>query len=305
MKKLVLLLTVLVVCFQSFGQEMTTYQFAEKDGQKLYLDFYAPAHADTGTICVVYIFGGGFMSGERNDESGVSYCKHLAERGYQVAAIDYRLGMKGVKNVGITNYAPVDHAISIATEDAISALAYLSQNAKKLNVNTGRFVLVGSSAGAVTALETDYALCNGLLNASILSADFRLAGVVSYSGAIFSKDGKVKYRNHAPAPTLFFHGTADKIVTYNQLKLFKVGFFGANKLVKRFEKYDYPYYIRRYVDYGHSVACMFDNTIDELDWFCKTFIRNGGQMQIDEVYVNMNDAPKPSFDKMDVKDLYK
>lgn len=306
MKRNCLLLLLLFSLTSVFAQrQMRTYQYAEKDGNPLYMDVYMPENVTDSTVTIVYVFGGGFVSGERNSSSSAEYCIELANCGYIAVAIDYRLGLKGEKNLGIFNHKPVEKAVHFAAEDAISALSYLVTNANDLNVNPEKIVMVGSSAGAVTVLQTDYALCNGFLNADILPDDFRLAGVVSYAGAIYSTEGKVKYRNHAPSPTMLFHGTADKLVTYKQLRLFSTGFFGSSKIASRFEKFGYPYYFRRYEDYGHSVAAMFLPTIDDLNWFVEHFVVNREQLQVEEDYRNMKRTSDFSFDRVTPNDFYK
>lgn len=305
MKKITALFCAMLVCMGAFSQRMQTCQFAEKDGTPLYMDVYTPVEVTDSTVTVVYIFGGGFLSGQRNDEMACAYCSRLAADGFLVVAIDYRLGLVGEKNIGLFNHKPLEKAIQMATEDAVSALDYLARHADELKVNPEWIVLVGSSAGAVTALETDYAICNGLYNAAILPQGFRLAGVASYAGAVLSHEGKVRYRYHAPAPTMLFHGMSDKLVTYKQLRLFKLGFYGSSKLATRFEKNDYPYYFRRYKDYGHSVAAMFDSTVDELEWFVRNYVMEARQWQVDETFTNMDKAQLPAIDGFSPSDLYK
>ena len=68
MKKLTLLLFLLLVGLGSFAQTMQTYQYAERDTLQLYLDFYTPEVVHDSTICVVYVFGGGFIGGHRDGE---------------------------------------------------------------------------------------------------------------------------------------------------------------------------------------------------------------------------------------------
>lgn len=305
MKRITLLLAILLAGMMAFAQDMKTFQYAERDTLQLYLDFYTPEQAHDSTICVVYVFGGGFIGGHRDGEFEKAYFKQLVDEGFQVAAIDYRLGLKGAKNLSIFNSDPLKDAVNMAAEDAISAIAYLLDHAKELKVNKDYIVMVGSSAGAITSLQVDYALCNGFLNYSILPDDFRLAGVVSYAGAIFSKEGKVKYRNHAPAPTMFFHGTSDKLVPYKQLKLFKTGFFGTDALVKRFKKFDYPYFARRFDGYGHSVAAGGPFTVDDLVWFCRHYVLNKERIQVDGTYHNLDPKTMPAYDMFTPGDLYK
>lgn len=305
MKKLTLVLALLLAGLTAFAQDVKTYQYVQRDTLQLKLDFYTPAKVTDSTICVVYVFGGGFIGGNRDGEFEKAYFKQLVDEGFQVAAIDYRLGLKGVKNLSITNSKPLENAIHMATEDAISAIAYLLEHSKELKVNKDYIVMVGSSAGAITSLQTDYALCNGYLNSNILPADFRLAGVVSYAGAIYSHEGKVKYRNHEPAPTMFYHGTADKLVPYKQIKFFRIGFFGTDALVKRFEKFGYPYYARRFEGYGHSVAAGGPVTVDDLVWFCRHYVLKKEHLQVDGLYRNLDPRSMPAFDMYTPGDLYK
>ena len=307
MKKLTsfLLLLLLVATQCAFAQNMKTYQYAERDTLKLNMDFYTPAQVHDSTICVVYVFGGGFIGGHRDGEFEKGYFRQLVDEGFQVAAIDYRLGLKGVKNLSIFNSDPLKDAINMAAEDAITAIAYLLEHTKELKVNKDYIVMVGSSAGAITSLQVDYALCNGFLNYNILPADFRLAGVVSYAGAIFSKEGKVKYRNHTPAPTMLYHGTSDRLVPYTKVSFGKTGFFGTDALVDRFEKYDYPYFARRFEGYGHSVAVGGPYTVDDLLWFCRHYIYNKERIQVDGVYQNLDPQTMPPYDLYTPGDLYK
>jgi dipeptidyl aminopeptidase/acylaminoacyl peptidase len=307
MKKLTsfLLLLLLVATQCAFAQNMKTYQYAERDTLKLNMDFYTPAQVHDSTICVVYVFGGGFIGGHRDGDFEKAYFKQLVDEGFQVAAIDYRLGLKGVKNLGITHSEPLEKAVNMAVEDAIEAVAYLLDHAKELKVNKDYIVMVGSSAGAITSLQMDYVLCNGYLNSNILPDDFRLAGVVSYSGAIYSTEGKVKYRNHKPAPTMLFHGTADRLVPYKKISLFKLGFFGTDALVDRFEKFDYPYFARRFKGYGHSIAAAGPFTVDDLVWFCRHYVYDKEQWQFDGLIENLNPDAMPAYDMFTPGDLYK
>lgn len=289
----------------AFAQDMQTYQYAERDTLKLYLDFYTPETVHDSTICLVYVFGGGFIRGNRDGEWEKAYFKKLVDAGFQVASIDYRLGLVGAKNLSVFNTEPLETAVNMATEDAILALSYLLEHAKELKINKDYIVMTGSSAGAITSLQTDYALCNGFLNYDILPNDFRLAGVVAYAGAIFSHDGLVEYRNHAPAPTMMYHGMRDNLVSYKGISLFSVGFFGLDAIVKRFVKYDYPYFARRFEDYGHSIALAGPLTIDDLLWFCRHYIYNKERIQVDGTYTNLDPATMPPFDFYKPSDLYK
>ena len=304
-ERILVFVLAIIAAATAVGQNMQTYQYAERDTLQLYMDFYSPEKVHDSTICLVYVFGGGFIGGHRDGAFEKAYFKQVVDEGFQVAAIDYRLGLRGVKNLSIFHSEPLENAINMATEDAISAISYLLNHAGELKVNKDYIVMIGSSAGAITSLQTDYVLCNGYLNSDILPEDFRLAGVVSYAGAIFSNQGKVKYLNHAPAPTMMYHGTADRLVPYKKIQFFNLGFFGTDALVKRFEDLDYPYFARRVVDYGHSVAAAGPLTVDDLVWFCRHYIYQKEKIQVDGTYDNLDPATKPSYDLFTPGDLYK
>ena len=84
---------------------------------------------------------------------------------------------------------------------------------------------------------------------------------MSFSGAILSRKGKVKYET-TPCPTMMLHGTADEIVPYRQIALFNLGFFGGGKLVERFKKFGYDYNMYHFIDYGHEIAGSMYSTLD-------------------------------------------
>ncbi|MDD4633165.1 MAG: carboxylesterase family protein [Bacteroidales bacterium] len=301
--KIFSLLLALFIASSIYCQDVATFLFAEKDGEKLYMDIYQPEKMSSDSICVMFIFGGGFISGARNESTHIEYYNMLTEHGYVVAAIDYRLGLKGVTKLGPLNHKPLEKAISMAVEDVYSATNYLINNSKVLNINPKNIVLCGSSAGAITALQADYILANKLESSEMLPESFKYGGIISFSGAILSKQGKVKWREQAPAPTLMFHGTADKLVTYKQIKIFRLGFFGADPLSKRFNKYDYPYYVYRFEDNGHEIAMQMKNKIDETVWFINNYVVKQKDLQID-LLINDPDIKKPQYGSHGPKDLY-
>ena len=252
--KVVSVLFLLLVSFLpvTSGQQVETYKFAERDTCSLWMDVYQPTSELRKDICVLYVFGGGFIAGSRTKPDNVLFFKEMVARGYTVVAIDYRLGLKGVK-LGPFNLKPGFQAPVIATEDLISATEYIINHKEKLHINPERIAIVGSSAGAITVLHTDHELANRTGMVKNLPVNFRYAAVVSFAGAILSTKGRPKYASQ-PAPTLFYHGTKDKIVVYNKFSIFRKGMYGTKSLVKVFEKNNYPYMVVRYVDMKHQVA---------------------------------------------------
>lgn len=284
-----------------------TFLFAEKDSCQLYMDVYYPADGSVTTVdsvrkpTVIYVFGGGFKEGSRDSRSARKWFKLLADEGFTIVAIDYRLGLKDVKKMGLAQAGLLYNAIKIAVEDLFSATDFILQNSEMLDIDPTNLVISGSSAGAITALQAEWELCNRSELASVLPEDFRYAGVMSFAGAVFSKHGKVRYKAE-PAPTLMFHGTADKIVTYRQLRLFNQAFQGTGKLSREFKAKGYDYNIYRFEGNGHEIAAAMYRTFPEqLAWLESNVI--GKQKKT--VDAKVNDPAIQKFQMTNVKDLYK
>lgn len=242
-----------------------TYLYAMKDSCELFMDIYNPVKGSETAIggkqkpLIVFVFGGGFIGGRRDDPDYLPWFRMMSEDGYKIISIDYRLGLKGSKNVGLAQVNALDEAIHLAVEDLYSAIGYILDNADVLQVDKDNIVICGSSAGAITVLQADYELVNRMSCASVLPEDFRFAGVMSFSGGILSRTGTLKYQSN-PAPTLLVHGTADKLVNYKQIRFFNLGFFGSDKIAARWKRLGIPYNIVRFTDHGHEVAGFLDIT---------------------------------------------
>lgn len=297
-RKTLLILTVALVSIgpvQGKTTEKTiepdgTYMFERRDTCDLFLDVYNPAKGSKITYngeskpTIIFMFGGGFITGTRDDSSYNKWFRMLTENGYRVISIDYRLGLKGSNKVGVAQVNAIDKAIHMAVEDLFSATRFIVENADQLGVDPSNIVISGSSAGAITVMQAEYELCNRTSWAQTLPADFRYAGVMSFAGAILSREGEVDYKV-TPAPTLMLHGTADKLVNYKQIKLFNLGFFGGGKLVKRFEKLGFNYNMYHFLGYGHEIAGSMATTLDLQMKFIETNVIEG-KKRIVEAWVD-------------------
>lgn len=303
MKRLVLfiLVTTTALCLQAKITPTATYEYVKRDSS-LYFDLYRTANsADNYTV--IFVFGGGFVGGSRNQEYYMPYYNKLVENNINVVAIDYRLGLKGVKGFGVFNYKPLENAIAMAAEDLLTATKYIMEHEKELQIDSKKLIIAGSSAGAITVLQADYELGNRTKLGQILPDGFRYAGVMSFAGAIFSTKGKVKYRHQEPAPTMLLHGTADRLVNYKQIKVFNVGFFGSSKLVKRFDKYGYPYYIVRYNTMGHEIAIRMFDDFDKSMWFIENYITKGANIHRDD-FIDDPTMKRYEFGSVKPSDVY-
>ena len=273
-----------------------TYMYERRDTCDLFMDVYSPAEGSEDTFMgvrkptVVFMFGGGFIQGTRDDKSYNSWFRMLTENGYRVISIDYRLGLKGATKVGVAQVNLLDKAIHMAVEDLFCATNFIIENADQLGVDPSAIVISGSSAGAISVMQAEYEIANRTSWASVLPQGFNYAGVMSFSGAILSRKGKVKYQT-APCPTLMLHGTTDKLVPYKQIAFFNLGFFGGGKLVKRFQKFGYDYNMYHFVDYGHEIAGSMYSTLDlQLDFLEKNVMQ--GKKRIIEAWISDPDVWK-------------
>lgn len=273
-----------------------TYLFAQRDTCNLFLDVYYPTDEKTTYFegkekpTILFMFGGGFVRGERNNESYHKWFRQLTSNGYKVVSIDYRLGLKGTNKVGIAQAKLLDKAIHMAVEDLFSATNFIIANASELKIDPTNIVISGSSAGAITVMQAEYEIANQTSWAKVLPEGFNYAGVMSFAGAIFSHEGKVDFKTN-PCPTLMLHGTADSLVPYNQIAIFRLGFFGGGKLVERFKKYDLNYNMYHFIDYGHEIAGSMDTTLDLQLKFLENNVMQG-KKRVVEAWISDPDVYK-------------
>lgn len=256
--------------------EKHTHLYAVKGADSLYLDHYI-SPVEGKRPCMMFVFGGGFVGGQRDNEMYSKYFNFLTDNGYDVVSIDYRLGLKSLSSTPDISMKDVisllNNAINIAVEDLFSATLYVLENAAEWQIDTRQIVTSGSSAGAITVLQAENALCNLTPSAAVLPADFRYAGVLSYEGAIFSLKGEPKWKR-TPAPIMFFHGSADRQVPYGKATMFGIGFYGPKFLVKEFNKQEWPHWFYDIEYHTHDIAGlpMFQNH-NEILTFLTDFVK--------------------------------
>lgn len=263
--------------------QKTTVAFATyNDSTILKMDIYQPvAQSITPRVCVIFVFGGGFKIGARDYQRYIAYFNFLSEKGYVVASMDYRLGLKDIqKPPSLFRRKPLIDAIENAVEDLYGATNYLLQQAAELHIDTRKIIVSGSSAGAITVLQGDYERRNGLGKSTVLPAGFQYAGVISFAGAIYSREGKPDYKI-APAPMLLFHGDQDQRVPYNKVNLFRVGIFGSKSIASKLRKGNHPYCFYSMVGMGHSVATYpMEDYLPEIEEFIRCYIVEERPLQV-------------------------
>jgi len=300
-----------LLCVSAFASKPVepdgTYLFAEKDGQALFLDVYEPAKGSVTAIqgkpkpTVIYVFGGGFKGGHRDTNAAKEWFAAMTSEGYRIVAIDYRLGLKDAREVGIKQAGLINDAIRMAVEDLFSATVYLTENASQLGIDPGNIVVSGSSAGAITSLQAEWEICNGNPVAGILPEGFNYAGVISFAGAIYSRQGAIRF-GEGTAPMMLLHGEDDDIVKYGQIWLFKQRFAGSKTIAKALRKGGCNYNVLRYEGKKHEIAAAMMQAVPEELRFLETNVVLGQKRVIDTEVIEDPDI-KP-FKKISLKTLY-
>lgn len=187
------------------------------------MDLYLPPAGSAPTPIIINIHGGGWNKGTKESQSGFS---GFFKKGYAVANVEYRLSQQ----------APAPAAV----EDARCALIYLINNAKKLNIDPNKIVIMGASAGAHLALvggllENDHRFdtnCPTKEKVKVLAIVDKYG--ITNVGTWPSKSGKQWLGPHygdeafvqsvsplylvkkTSPPTFIVHGDADPTVAYSQ-----------------------------------------------------------------------------------------
>ncbi len=292
MRRALLLLTVTIIALTtSASPQKRTLLYAVKGTDSLYLDHYV-APVEGVRPCMIFVFGGGFSSGTRDKKGDIPYYEFFTSQGYDVIAIDYRLGMKNVSAPSIIDFFKLfENTINMAVEDLFSATQFTLTHAHEWNIDPGKIVISGSSAGAITVLQAEHAICNQKDICEILPEGFNYAGVISFAGAIFSIDGAPVWPRK-PAPILLFHGSSDNQVPYNKMALFGIGLYGSKYIAKKLRQEDYPYWFYSVEYENHSMAGkpMHDNH-GEIITFLNDFVKQGKSLMIDTNIID-NSLPK-------------
>lgn len=134
------------------------------------LDVHLPAAAPPGTCAVVWIHGGGFVSGAPGYIG--NYARLLAERGHPTVVVGYGLAPR------VRYPQPM--------RDVLAALAWLAARRDELGLAGRPLVLAGDSAGALLAGQVAAALTTpgyaAQAGVDIPSGVPELAGLVLYCG---------------------------------------------------------------------------------------------------------------------------
>ena len=139
------------------------------------LDFWRAKTARGPAPLVLFVHGGGWKRGSKDNATGAFKPVHYPEAGYAFASINYRL-------------VPA-HTVEQQAADVAGALKALLDRADALGIDRRRVVLMGHSAGAhlVALVGTDERYLRG---AGLSFAD--VAGVIPIDGAAYDVPAQMK-----------------------------------------------------------------------------------------------------------------
>lgn len=291
MKRLLILMTMIAATISvSARTEKHTELYSVKGTDSLYLDHYA-ADVEGLRPCMIFVFGGGFATGTRDRDIYHDYYRMLVERGIDVVAIDYRLGMKDVSNPGIfETISLMKSSVRMAVEDLFDATVFVLGKAAEWNIDPNCIIASGSSAGAITVLQAENNICNRTDMTRVLPEGFNYAGIISFAGAIYSTSGKPEWKG-SPAPILLFHGNSDMNVPYRKAVLLGIGFYGSDFIAEQLSEMRSPYlfYSVKYEDHYLAETPMTQN-LDTISAFIDDYVIGGARICKTE-YVEFLDRP--------------
>ena len=282
-KLILIALVVLITTSRANCQiRLDSFAFVQYGKNKLYLDRITSPSTQVVSgkkPALIFLFGGGWESGNRKNNGLSSFFNNLALNGYTVIAIDYRLGIKDAKENGVMNATNGTslylQAIDMAVEDLYQATRYIINHAKEWKIDPSQIVIMGGSAGATTSIVAEYGICNNTpLSRKYLPAGFNYAGIISMAGALWlgGEDTKSVWAKK-PCPSLFFIGNKDQLVTYDESHSAGFSGYGGAYLSKQFTEIKAANWFYDYVEGDHVIAAVpIINRMEEIGIFLNRFV---------------------------------
>lgn len=245
------------------GVEKKTFVYDTQGDQDLALDIYLPkGDNNKNRATVLYLHGGGFAGGVRDDEGSVWFAERLAKMGYVAISMSYRLTLKGKSFSCDQEVSTKVRTFQFAVEDIYAATNFLLGKAQDLGIDEDKIVIAGSSAGAEAVLHAAYWEKVHLLpTCQSLPNGFRFAGVMSFAGALLDKELITK---KTAIPMALFHGTCDPLVPYSTgphhyCEKGDPGYMilhGGYAIAERLREIGQPYYLMTHCGGGHEWSYM-------------------------------------------------
>jgi acetyl esterase/lipase len=211
--------------------EQTNVVYGTGGGRPLHLDLCSPAKIDRPAPAVLFIHGGAWRTGKRQDYR--IYTTHFAKLGYVTATASYRLFRE----------APYPAAV----QDVKCAVRWLRANAARLHIDPERIAVAGGSAGGHLSMLVGYAPGLHEGDGGHAEVSSKVAAVVDIYGpadlttpvgrkasvvkdflggksydeapALWQEASPITHLRAGAPPTLILHGTLDEVVPIGQSDL--------------------------------------------------------------------------------------
>ncbi|MBK3519238.1 alpha/beta hydrolase [Carboxylicivirga marina] len=220
----------------------------------LKLDVYTPDNDSGNRPVFVFIHGGGFAGGSKQQGRIIEWANYYTSRGWVFISLDYRLK----RDKGTVPQQWLDYAVNIpknkaaqflavypALRDAKAALRWVVANAEKYKINTEYITLGGGSAGAVSAIAIGITNSEDFrdeltiqqdpsLSSTNVEIDFKVSAIVDLWGSKVALDameeifGHQRFNSNNP-PLFIAHGTEDPTVPFTNAEELKT-IYETNKV---------------------------------------------------------------------------
>ncbi len=200
-------------------ESFKSIEYKNANGKSLQLDIYRQKELNEKAPLLVFIHGGGWRSGKRQDY--LVYLLDYVEKGFVTATVSYRLKK--------------DSIYPAAVEDVLDAVDFLYQNANTYGYDTSRVALVGGSAGAHLAMLAGYGWENPPrhkvkavvdiygpvdLTTPYGQTQFMVTDFIGHSYSekpeLYWEASPARYLKEDLPPTLILQGTSDNLLPPSQ-----------------------------------------------------------------------------------------
>lgn len=185
---------------------------------ELKFDLYQPEVTySTPSPIAIFLHGGGFHAGEKEDPKIVELCNRMAKSGFYAAAVEYRTGIEKYNESQFVN------VLLKAMLDAGDFMTFIRDNSSKYKIDTNNIFIGGISAGAIVSLHLAYwdndEIINYLEEHKIklhlpdrIKTFSKPKGVLNCWGILL--DPQIMENNNIPIVS--FHGKKDRIAPYKK-----------------------------------------------------------------------------------------
>ena len=211
----------------SFSNIVYTTTAGGTAGDTMLLDIYQPT-GDTACLrhLIIWVHGGAFFQGSKNDGDMTLLCHRFAQRGYVAASINYRLAPSLLDLYDSTQIFKFAMQAFSDLKASIRHFYKDASNGNHWNIDTTSIFIGGSSAGGIAAdfvatldslgqLATVFqpvATSNGGIDGNSGNDGYsaNIIGVASLAGAVNTTD----WIGPSDPPIVMCQGTADGTIPY-------------------------------------------------------------------------------------------